>query len=405
MNQSTPNIGIVGAGPAGLVMAIALARRGIGSTLLERDQNPEVAPRFNPDRSYTIDITGHGQRALRYIDATAMFDQEMLQFKGIRFPFSNQTEAWNEAGWTGSRGDILRALMKEIGLHYAEHVQFIFQAKVTDVDIHSGDVTYQHNEEQKTTRFDLVIGADGGGSVVRHSLESQLSEFTTEYDEIPNYAVMLELDQNISELEESYLYVFNIDPFCVAGAVIGDSEEKPFRWFCMVGTGYDQSYESVEAARHMFKKKAPKLLEMVSEASLASFAERQCFHIGRMLSCSQLYGGKAVLLGDAAAPFSPTGQGINAAMESAMVLDQHLAPDSLASLYQSLVEYSQAWKPEADAVSWISCLLEFGNMVHSIRLLITSELGMSPFTNAKRSDLTYAQVREQAEKLGPIWRG
>ncbi|MEM6428673.1 MAG: NAD(P)/FAD-dependent oxidoreductase [Deinococcota bacterium] len=403
MSQSPPNIGIVGAGPAGLVLAIALARRGLNSTLIERDQNPEIAPRFNPDRSYTIDITGHGQRALRYIDACDIFDQEMIQFKGIKAPFTNQTEPWDEPGWTGSRGDILRTLMKEIRANYAEHIEFIFNAHVTHVNVHSGEVSYQHHEDPITRVFDLIIGADGGGSVVRRSLEQQLPEFTTEYDEIPNYTTMLELDQNVSELAENYLYVFSMNPFCVAGAVIGDSAEQPFRWFCAVGTSYEQHYESAQAARQMFEKKAPKVLEMVSESSLASFAERKCFHIGKMLSCSQLYGGRAVLLGDAAAPFSPTGQGINAAMESAMVLDQQLVTDSLAELYRSLVKYSDAWKPEADAVSWICRKLEFGNIAQSIRLLITSELGMSPFTNAKKSDLSYVQVKQQAEKLGPIW--
>src|SRR6187551_2150194 len=76
-------IAIVGGGPAGLVAAIALARRGIRTTVFERDVNPEEAPRFNPDRSYTIDITGHGLRALRHIDATSYFDARMLAFKGI----------------------------------------------------------------------------------------------------------------------------------------------------------------------------------------------------------------------------------------------------------------------------------------------------------------------------------
>ena len=59
-------IAIVGGGPACLVAAIALARRGISTTVLERDAHPELAPRFSPDRSYTIDITGHGLRALQF---------------------------------------------------------------------------------------------------------------------------------------------------------------------------------------------------------------------------------------------------------------------------------------------------------------------------------------------------
>ncbi len=53
--QGAADIATVGAGPSSLVLAVALARRGIATTLFERDQHPDVAPRFNADRSYTID--------------------------------------------------------------------------------------------------------------------------------------------------------------------------------------------------------------------------------------------------------------------------------------------------------------------------------------------------------------
>ena len=103
-------IAILGAGPSGLVLAIALARRGLRSTVFERDVPPDAAPRFNPDRSYTIDISGHGLKALRHIDACAEFDDRMISFKGLKIP-GRGTEEWTLPGWTGSRGDILRALM------------------------------------------------------------------------------------------------------------------------------------------------------------------------------------------------------------------------------------------------------------------------------------------------------
>jgi 2-polyprenyl-6-methoxyphenol hydroxylase-like FAD-dependent oxidoreductase len=61
--KTTPDIAIVGGGPSGLVLAIALACRGIPTEVFERDADPKVAPRFNPDRSYTIDISGHGLKA------------------------------------------------------------------------------------------------------------------------------------------------------------------------------------------------------------------------------------------------------------------------------------------------------------------------------------------------------
>ncbi len=108
--EGAADIAIVGCGPAALVVAIALARRGIRTTVFERDPHPEQAPRFNPDRSYTIDISGHGLRALRHIDACSYFDDRMIRFKGLKIP-GGGTEEWTLPGWTGSRGDILRALI------------------------------------------------------------------------------------------------------------------------------------------------------------------------------------------------------------------------------------------------------------------------------------------------------
>ena len=64
------------------------------------------------------------------------------------------------------------------------------------------------------------------------------------------------------------------------------------------------------------------MLESTSDDKVANFTERTCYHIGQTLACSQLQGGKAVLLGDAAAAFPPIGQGVNAAMKSAMALDR-----------------------------------------------------------------------------------
>jgi 2-polyprenyl-6-methoxyphenol hydroxylase-like FAD-dependent oxidoreductase len=133
-------IGIVGGGPAGLVAAIALARRGIPTTVLERDAHPDLAPRFNPDRSYTIDITGHGLRALREIDATDHFDDRLLPFRGIQHE-DRIVEDWPEPGWTGSRGDILRALMAVVADRHMEAIHVEFGCRVSDVDVLTGEVS------------------------------------------------------------------------------------------------------------------------------------------------------------------------------------------------------------------------------------------------------------------------
>ena len=48
-------------------------------------------------------------------------------------------------------------------------------------------------------------------------------------------------------------------------------------------------------------------------------------HVGKTKTCSRYHSGRVIVLGDAGAPFPPVGQGVNAAMEAATVLDQCIA--------------------------------------------------------------------------------
>jgi 2-polyprenyl-6-methoxyphenol hydroxylase-like FAD-dependent oxidoreductase len=68
----TIDIAIVGTGPAGLTFACALAQEGGYSIhLFERDQDHFEIATYNPNRSYTIDITGHGLNTTQRIDKMA----------------------------------------------------------------------------------------------------------------------------------------------------------------------------------------------------------------------------------------------------------------------------------------------------------------------------------------------
>lgn len=404
MTQETEsNIAIIGAGPAGLVSAIAFARRGIPTTVIEKLEHPDIARRFDPNRSYTIDITGHGLKALRYIDACTEFEQHMMPFKGIRLYGRHFMESWDEDGWTGSRGDILRTLMRVIDNHYANCIRLEFETSVIAVDVCEGMVTTSQQGSHQTRQFDFILGADGGGSVLRQAMTDQIPEFSTTYREIPNYATMLELDQNTDELDPPYLYIVSTNPFCVAGAINGESGKDQARWFCAVGANHDVQYQSVAEVRQYFQKSAPNLLKFVSDTSLTKFTKLKCYHIGRQVTCSQLHGGKAVLLGDAAAPFSPIGQGINAAMESAMVFDQCLEGTSPYALQTTAQRYNTRWLPEAQAIAWISERLVYNNFWHLLRMLITQPLGINILSNAKKADLSYTQVKKQADRFPMLW--
>jgi kynurenine 3-monooxygenase len=403
--DATGGIAIIGGGPAGLVAAIALARRGIQTTILERDAHPELAPRFDPDRSYTIDITGHGLRALRDIDATGYFDDRLLPFRGIRYE-DRVVEDWPEPGWTGSRGDILRALMAVITDRHEDAVHIEFGCRVGNVDVHTGAVSFTPPGREPTTRqFDLVIGADGAGSVVRQSMQEQVPGFTVTRKSLPNHLTMIALDRLSDQLDETCLQALATRPFCIAGAIPGDEESEGPRWFCGIGTRRRLSFSSAAEARRYLRHHCPRVLDLASEASVAAFAGRTCYHIGQKLTCSRLDGGRAVLLGDAAGPFPPIGQGVNAAMEAATELGRCIgeAGPGATALARAASSYHDAWKPELDAVSWISEKMLFENRLHTLRANLTMRWGHNVIGQAKSSHVPYSQVRAEARRWGPLW--
>jgi 2-polyprenyl-6-methoxyphenol hydroxylase-like FAD-dependent oxidoreductase len=385
------DIAIVGGGPGGLTAAIALARRGVRSTVFEREAHPEKMPRFNPDRSYPIDITGHGLKALRYIDAVGHFDSHLVAFHGIRNG-SRVFDPWDEQGWIGSRGDIMRALMSVAEERHSDLIEFVFDSDVSSVDVNAGVVAGR--------RFDLVIGADGAGSAVRAAMQEQIEGFTVQTSSVPNYGLMLELDRVGDQLDRHYLNGLAMNPLVLAAVIVDEDQPDGVRWRSVIGVKRPLTFNSPDEATAWLRKHCPRALDLTSEQKIAEFSRRQAVPLGLGLSCSHLYAGRAILLGDAAAAFPPVGQGGNAGLESAMVLDQCLAAGPLET---AGARYQEAWKPEADAVSWIANQVRYQNPMTNVRLVVASLLRANVFAQAKSSTVSYSEVRRAARWLGPLW--
>ena len=76
---------------------------------------------------------------------------------------------------------------------------------------------------------------------------------------------------------------------------------------------------------------------------------------------------------------------------------------SPTALLEAAKLYNAKWKPEADAVSWISERSLFENGFHMLRARVTMMLGVSIFGQAKSADVPYSEVRRKAERLWPLW--
>ncbi len=147
----------------------------------------------------------------------------------------------------------------------------------------------------------------------------------------------------------------------MAGAICGEAGPNAPRWFCQIGFSGKKTFSSPDDAERFLHRANPLLTHYASKKAIADFSKRECLPTGKAKKCSSLAAGRVVLLGDAGAPVPPIGQGVNAAMESAVTLDSVIGAYLPATLSDIPAErfavstlignmFNKEWKPEADAL-------------------------------------------------------
>src|SRR6266446_1417582 len=174
-------VGIVGAGPVGVVAAIACARKGMQVALFEAEREIDHSPRAATTHPSTLEMLaelglleefqslGLVARYFQFWDGTtktlvAEFDHEVLRGE-TPYPFVVQTEQHK---------------LSELGLRRLAampNVELRLGTSVTDVvqDSRGAQVTTEGAERHV---FDYVIGCDGGRSTVRKCLDIDFEGYT-----------------------------------------------------------------------------------------------------------------------------------------------------------------------------------------------------------------------------------
>ena len=173
-------VGIVGAGPAGLLLAHLLHREGIESVVLEDRSREYVEHRVRAGvlEQGSVDLlaaAGVGERLQR----------EGLVHHGIWLRFDGENHRIPLTELSGGRSITVygqQEVVKDlIAARLAADLPLLFEAEAIGVDAGSGTIRYRHAGDERELECDVVAGCDGFHGVCRDALGTVVRPFTREY--------------------------------------------------------------------------------------------------------------------------------------------------------------------------------------------------------------------------------
>ena len=371
---------LIGSGLAGGLLAAYLGRRGFDVDLYERRADPREGNMVG-GRSINLAISTRGIHALKQL---GMADEalrhaipmrgRMIHDKSGALHFSpydvDPKNCINSIG----RGALNTAVI-EAALRYP-NVRVYFNHKCTDVDLESAtahletsfvaagspqdesirtaDVSPANSKNQIISAHgDAVIGVDGAFSVVRQSMQMQISGF--EYDE--NYLAHGYKELTIPpapdgswRMEKNALHIWPRKSFMMIALPNPDGSFTCTLFWEFEGQRSFATTKTDEAVRLFFGEEfrdavplMPTLLEDFRQNPTGSLVTIRC--------APWYYRDKVCLVGDAAHAVVPFyGQGMNAAFEDCVMLDEYLEKFS-DNRERAFAEYFSRRKENTDALA------------------------------------------------------
>ncbi|GAA1001840.1 4-hydroxybenzoate 3-monooxygenase [Acrocarpospora macrocephala] len=160
-------VAIVGAGPAGLLLARMLHNAGIDSIVLEHRDRAYVEHRQRAGmlEQGTVD-------ALRACGAAERLDREGLVHHGIELRFDHQSHHLDFPALTGGRSVMIYAqteIVKDlVALQLAEGGPLLFEAEA--IAIEDDMLTFVRDGVEEKLGFDFVVGCDGFHGISRAAI-------------------------------------------------------------------------------------------------------------------------------------------------------------------------------------------------------------------------------------------
>ncbi|MDA1325840.1 MAG: NAD(P)/FAD-dependent oxidoreductase [Proteobacteria bacterium] len=355
--SSNRSIAIIGAGPVGALMSIFLARRGFEVTLFER--RPDMRTVDLPaGRSINLALANRGINALDRLGLMDDVDELLIPMRGRMIhgldgalqlqPYGNKP---TEVIYSVSRAALNMILLKTAE---AEGVIINFNQRCDHIDFKNKRLTVfdEGAQQEQSIGIERVIGADGGGSVVRTAIAGQRKGAVDEqrlghgYKELtipPGPDGAFQLEKNALHIwpRGGFMLIAlpNIDGGFTATLFLPNEGPQSFaalRTEAQVAAFFDTHFAD-----------AVPLIENLT----GGFFDNPIGMLGTIRCDRWHHGGDALIMGDAAHAIVPFhGQGMNAGFEDCVALD--LCLDELGDDWHGVfAAFEKRQKPNANAIA------------------------------------------------------
>ena len=348
-------VNVVGAGLAGALLALLLARRGVSVALYERRPDPrQVSPERG--RSINLALAARGMRALERAGVLERVRPLLIPMRGrmVHEPGGAVTlqrygQREHEVIYSVGRADLNRVLIEAAAAHAGVGVHFNQQC--LGADLRARQLSFRDAASGDEYRVPLAptIATDGAGSAVRASLAAAgliaVREEWLDHD----YKELTVPAAAAVALDPQALHIWPRGGFMLIALPNTDSSFTATLFLARSGPRSFAMLDTADAVREFFAREFADAVPLIPDLA-AQFHAHPQGQLGTVHAAPWHLGGEVLLLGDAAHAIVPFhGQGMNAAFEDCAQLDALL--DTHAGWAELFAGFEQSRRENTMAIA------------------------------------------------------
>ena len=348
---------IVGAGLAGALLAVLLARRGFAVHLYDRRPDPRTA---NSERGRSINLA-LAARGIVALERAGMMDRirpllipmrgRMIHSTSGEMQLQPYGQRQNEVIFSVSRSELNRALIEEASRHPRVRLRFRHTCLATLPESDALRFRDEATGEECNIPLAPTFATDGAGSAVRASL-ARAGLITAREDRLDHDYKELTIPAapgGRHAMEPHALHIWPRGGFMLIALPNSDGSFTATLFLARSGRDGFDSLTGPDRVQALFQSQFPDALQLMPHLVEEFTGNPQGF-LGTVYTRPWHVGGKILLLGDAAHAIVPFhGQGMNAAFEDCLVIDTLLdGHDSWDALFS---DFERSRLPNTNAIA------------------------------------------------------